>query len=199
MLKARVCSWNGGRTGDHCSCDAYTSSIYTISVSSISRYGVRPDYLEECSSTLAAAYSGEETEEMSLRGTQNLLEASVPSQPLLMCCVFVCLYACLLVSLLYGFGLLDAESMVKEAERWKQVPAQRKCVEEAIQLSRIIYPGSVLTSTYKTTGCASEALRHVVYVEHVIICITITHSRRGDLSITLTSPAGTVSQLLAHR
>lgn len=44
---------------------------------------------------------------------------------------------CVLVSHLYGFGLLDAESMVKEAERWKQVPSQHECVEVApIQLSR---------------------------------------------------------------
>lgn len=41
------------------------------------------------------------------------------------------------MSHLYGFGLLDAENMVKEAERWKRVPTQHECVEEAsIQLSR---------------------------------------------------------------
>lgn len=38
---------------------------------------------------------------------------------------------CLAVSHLYGFGLMDAEAMVKEAERWKQVPAQHICVESA--------------------------------------------------------------------
>lgn len=64
---------------------------------------------------------------------------------------------------------------------------------------RIIHPGSVLTSAYETTGCSSEGPRHVVYVEHVVVRITIIHSHRGDLSITLMSPAGTVSQLLAHR
>lgn len=41
------------------------------------------------------------------------------------------------MSHLYGFGLLDAESMVKEAESWKQVPSQHECVVESpIQLSR---------------------------------------------------------------
>ena len=38
---------------------------------------------------------------------------------------------CLIVSHLYGFGLMDAEAMVKEAEQWKQVPAQHVCVESA--------------------------------------------------------------------
>ncbi len=35
------------------------------------------------------------------------------------------------VSHLYGFGLMDAEAMVKEAEQWKQVPSQHVCVESA--------------------------------------------------------------------
>ncbi|KAM4719585.1 proprotein convertase subtilisin/kexin type 5 [Anableps anableps] len=229
-------SGNGGQTGDHCSCDGYSSSIYTISVSSVSPHGVRPEYLEQCSSTLAAAYSGEETEEMITLGPQQgcskILSGTSLSSSLAAGVIALTLEANPLltwrdvqhiivrtsrayhlvapdwhyngagykVSHLYGFGLLDAESMVKEAERWKQVPAQHECVEEeAIQLSRIFHPGSALTSAYETTGCSSEASRHVVYVEHVVVRVTITHSRRGDLSITLTSPAGTVSQLLAHR
>lgn len=43
---------------------------------------------------------------------------------------------CLSVSHLYGFGLLDAESVVKEAERWKKIPSQHECVEAPIQPSR---------------------------------------------------------------
>ena len=53
--------------------------------------------------------------------------------PQLMWCVYVCMCVCVCASVshLYGFGLLDAASMVKEAERWKQVPSQHECVEEA--------------------------------------------------------------------
>ncbi|ROL28089.1 Proprotein convertase subtilisin/kexin type 6 [Anabarilius grahami] len=39
-------SGNGGRQGDHCSCDGYTNSIYTISVSSSTENGNKPWYLE---------------------------------------------------------------------------------------------------------------------------------------------------------
>ncbi|XP_060035285.1 proprotein convertase subtilisin/kexin type 6 isoform X1 [Erinaceus europaeus] len=50
-------SGNGGREGDYCSCDGYTNSIYTISVSSTTENGYKPWYLEECASTLATTYS----------------------------------------------------------------------------------------------------------------------------------------------
>ena len=64
---------------------------------------------------------------------------------------------------------------------------------------RAIHPGSTLTSVHESAGCSGEPPRHVAYVEHVVVGVTIAHGRRGDLSITLTSPSGTVSQLLANR
>lgn len=66
-------------------------------------------------------------------------------------------------------------------------------------LGRPIGPGSVLRSVYESTGCSGQPLRHIVHVEHVIVRVTITHGHRGDLSIVLTSPSGTKSQLLANR
>ncbi|XP_029944497.1 proprotein convertase subtilisin/kexin type 6 [Salarias fasciatus] len=50
-------SGNGGGQGDHCSCDGYTTSIYTISISSTTENGNKPWYLEACSSILATTYS----------------------------------------------------------------------------------------------------------------------------------------------
>ncbi len=43
---------------------------------------------------------------------------------------------CCAVSHLYGFGLMDAEAMVKEAETWKQVPSQHVCEENIVQTAR---------------------------------------------------------------
>nr|XP_004550004.2 proprotein convertase subtilisin/kexin type 5 [Maylandia zebra] len=231
-------SGNGGERGDYCSCDGYSNSIYTISISSSTQHGSQPDYLEPCPSTLATAYGGWDREEMvsvtvgpqqscSTAQSGTSLAASVAAgvialtleaNPLLtwrdLQHIIVCTSkahhlsapdwrvngAGYKVSHLYGFGLLDAESMVKEAERWKQVPSQHECAEEAaIQLSRLIHPGSVLMSVHETTGCSSKAPQHVAYVEHVVVRVNISHGRRGDLSITLTSPLGTTSQLLANR
>lgn len=50
-------SGNGGNAHDSCNCDGYTNSIYTLSVSSTSKNGLKPWYLEECSSTIATTYS----------------------------------------------------------------------------------------------------------------------------------------------
>ncbi|KAK2119395.1 Proprotein convertase subtilisin/kexin type 5, partial [Saguinus oedipus] len=99
---------------------------------------------------------------------------------------------------LYGFGLMDAEAMVMEAEKWTTVPRQHVCVESTDRQIKTIRPNSAVRSIYKASGCSDNPNRHVNYLEHVVVRITITHPRRGDLAIYLTSPSGTRSQLLAN-
>lgn len=50
-------SGNGGRYEDNCNCDGYTTSIYTISVSSTTMDESIPWYSEACSSTMTTTYS----------------------------------------------------------------------------------------------------------------------------------------------
>ncbi|KAF6209186.1 hypothetical protein GE061_014931 [Apolygus lucorum] len=50
-------SGNGGMHTDSCNCDGYTNSVYTLSISSATQAGLKPWYLEECSSTIATTYS----------------------------------------------------------------------------------------------------------------------------------------------
>ncbi|KAH3838074.1 hypothetical protein DPMN_111480 [Dreissena polymorpha] len=50
-------SGNGGRQQDSCSCDGYTNSIFTMSISGVSEHIEKPFYLEECASTLATTFS----------------------------------------------------------------------------------------------------------------------------------------------
>ncbi|VDN40754.1 unnamed protein product [Dibothriocephalus latus] len=50
-------SGNGGRRGDSCAADGYASSIYTLSVSSVSEHDTKPWYLEKCASTMVSTYS----------------------------------------------------------------------------------------------------------------------------------------------
>ncbi|NWX95910.1 PCSK5 convertase, partial [Nothoprocta ornata] len=230
-------SGNGGRSRDHCSCDGYTNSIYTISISSTAESGKKPWYLEECASTLATTYSSGEsydrkiiTTDLRQRCTDSHTGTSA-SAPMAAGIIALALEANPFltwrdiqhiivrtsraghlnandwktnaagykVSHLYGFGLMDAEAMVLEAEKWTTVPPQHVCVENTDRQIKTIRPDSVVRSIYKATGCSDNPNHHVIYLEHVVVRITITHPRRGDLAIYLTSPSGTRSQLLANR
>ncbi|KAK2508957.1 hypothetical protein MC885_008879 [Smutsia gigantea] len=230
-------SGNGGRSKDHCSCDGYTNSIYTISISSTAESGKKPWYLEECSSTLATTYSSGEsydkkiiTTDLRQRCTDNHTGTSA-SAPMAAGIIALALEANpfltwrdvqhvivrtsraghlnandwktnaagFKVSHLYGFGLMDAEAMVMEAEKWTTVPQQHMCVESTDRQIKTIRPNSAVRSIYKASGCSDNPNHDVNYLEHVIVRITITHPRRGDLAIYLTSPSGTRSQLLANR
>ncbi|XP_069891868.1 proprotein convertase subtilisin/kexin type 5 isoform X2 [Dipodomys merriami] len=230
-------SGNGGRSKDHCSCDGYTNSIYTISISSTAESGKKPWYLEECSSTLATTYSSGEsydkkiiTTDLRQRCTDNHTGTSA-SAPMAAGIIALALEANpfltwrdvqhvivrtsraghlnandwktnaagFKVSHLYGFGLMDAEAMVMEAEKWTTVPQQHVCVESTDRQIKTIRPNSAVRSIYKASGCSDNSNHHVNYLEHVVVRITITHPRRGDLAIYLTSPSGTRSQLLANR
>lgn len=55
-----------------------------------------------------------------------------------------------------------------------------------------------LIVSLQTDGC-ERTNNHVKYLEHVQARITLTASRRGEISINLTSPMGTRSTLLARR
>ena len=50
-------SGNGGKFFDNCNTDGYTTSIYTLSISSVSEKGLIPWYSEPCSSSIATTYS----------------------------------------------------------------------------------------------------------------------------------------------
>ncbi|KAM9793224.1 proprotein convertase subtilisin/kexin type 5 [Syngnathus typhle] len=223
-------SGSGAHKGDHCSCDGYSNSIYTISISSGGGLQNQPDHQERCSSTLAAASNMNEIaprqkcatakwgSALSVSAAAGIIALALEANPLLtwrdlqhiivrtsdtrqlVAADWQKNGAGYKVSHLYGFGLLDAERMVLQAKRWRRVPAQRACtVKTPTRLRRILDEGGTVTSVLETSGCSASSRRqkqHLAFVEHVVVRVTVACRRRGDLSIALTSPSGTVSQLL---
>lgn len=77
------------------------------------------------------------------------------------------------------------------------------CSHSAFSLSvlspnRFIPDSGSLILSANTSACSSTA-SEIKKLEHVQINITLKHRHRGDLSITLISPSGTRSKLLATR
>ncbi|CAO2614312.1 Proprotein convertase subtilisin/kexin type 6 [Lemmus lemmus] len=156
-------SGNGGREGDHCSCDGYTNSIYTISVSSTTENGHKPWYLEECASTLATTYS-----------SGAFYERKIVTTDLRQRCTDGHTGTSVSAPMVAGIIALALEA--------KSIPIVQ-----------------VLRTTALTNACAEHSDQRVIYLEHVVVRISVSHPRRGDLQIHLISPSGTKSQLLAKR
>lgn len=100
------------------------------------------------------------------------------------------------VSHKFGYGLMDAEAMVKTSLRWKQTPPQVICRTTVDAKERLIQEDLVVMMN--TSACAGTD-NAVNYLEHVQARISLKFQPRGNLRITLISPSGTPSHLLMSR
>ncbi|WP_345988233.1 S8 family peptidase [Sulfurimonas sp. HSL1-2] len=90
----------------------------------------------------------------------------------------------------YGFGLVDADKAVAEAENFTSLGAETVLPKQTASPNQSISEG--------TTGVTSSITvtpPQPVKVEHVDVWVTISHARPGDLDIVLVSPQGTQSHL----
>ncbi|XP_029927392.1 PC3-like endoprotease variant B isoform X2 [Myripristis murdjan] len=99
----------------------------------------------------------------------------------------------------YGFGVLDAALMVQQAVRFNTVAPHRKCTQEVkLQPARIISSARGVSMTIQSEGCRGTD-DEVNTLEHAQVRVSISAVCRGDLSISLQSPSGTMSLLLDTR
>lgn len=96
----------------------------------------------------------------------------------------------------YGAGLIDATAAVNAAPGWTLLGAQTSSTITQNELNLAIpdYPN--------TTGATVNfdfSTQPIVRVEHATVHVTLTHPRRGDLQIVLTSPSGMRSVLAERR
>src|SRR5262245_7524085 len=96
----------------------------------------------------------------------------------------------------YGFGLVDAVAAVNLAASWSNVAAESAVPVEthAVQLA---IPDNHAGGSADTIVVGAEQAGFSV--EHVEVEVSVAHARRGDLEVTLISPAGVVSHLATAR
>jgi len=93
----------------------------------------------------------------------------------------------------YGGGLVDAKRAVALAQVWKNLPAMVTGTYAATSGLPASPPDNNATGvTIPITVAAGGTIDRI---EHVVLEFSATHSYRGDLQVTLTSPTGIVSPL----
>ncbi|KAK2844163.1 hypothetical protein Q5P01_010822 [Channa striata] len=99
----------------------------------------------------------------------------------------------------YGFGLLDAALMVQQAAHFSAAAPQRKCTQQVtLHPPRILSPGGRVTVNILSEACHGRT-NEINTLEHVQVRMSVSAVCRGDLSVRLESPGGTVSVLLDTR
>uniref|UniRef100_A0A8C3QQS4 Neuroendocrine convertase 1 n=1 Tax=Cyanoderma ruficeps TaxID=181631 RepID=A0A8C3QQS4_9PASS len=107
----------------------------------------------------------------------------------------------LMVNSRFGFGLLNANALVDLADpkRWKHVPEKRECIVKDKSFEpRLLRANEEVIIEIPTKACEGQE-NSIAFLEHVQLEATIEYSRRGDLHVTLVSPSGTSTVLLAER
>lgn len=94
----------------------------------------------------------------------------------------------------FGAGLADAAAAVTMAATWTNLPPQQSAVSTQSSLS-VSIPNNNATGVTRSFSFSGTSLR----VEHATVRLSITHTARGNLEITLTSPSGMTSRLAEVR
>lgn len=102
----------------------------------------------------------------------------------------------------YGFGKIDAEILIKQAQAWKNVKPQAwhysdvEVVDK--KLSKPEQDSDVISSTITVSKESLQAM-NLQRIEHVTVKVNIDSQVRGNLDVKLVSPFGVVSQLAKKR
>jgi kexin len=97
----------------------------------------------------------------------------------------------------YGFGVADAETAVVLAADYRPVPDRCGAVVRPTRATQCgsagSFPCAIPDGTGQVTACVVVSAAADMRVERVIVSVTASHARRGDLEFSVTSPAGTVA------
>jgi hypothetical protein len=88
----------------------------------------------------------------------------------------------------YGFGLINTDRLTQAATEYSGVTPLVVETTSRIHVNTTIPDGTTLARTF--------TIQRNIPMEEILLTIKITHSRRGDIEIYLTSPSGTRRRLL---
>ncbi|KAK2808118.1 hypothetical protein FQN50_005036 [Emmonsiellopsis sp. PD_5] len=99
----------------------------------------------------------------------------------------------------FGYGKVDAYSLVHLAKEWTPVKPQAWLHSPWLQVHHPIPQGDKgLASSFEVTKDLLKE-NNIERLEHVTVTMNVNHTRRGDLSVELRSPSGIVSHLSTTR
>ncbi|KAL1117603.1 hypothetical protein AAG570_003918, partial [Ranatra chinensis] len=99
----------------------------------------------------------------------------------------------------FGFGLLNAHRLVQASRNFQTVPKKSICiVPVSIRGNTTLLKGRETSVRFRTKGCQGLS-SEINYLEHVQFKVFVKYPRRGSISVTTQSPAGTRSILLEER
>lgn len=99
----------------------------------------------------------------------------------------------------WGFGKVDTYSLVQKARTWDLVKPQAWFSSPWLRVHKEIPQGAQgLASQYNVTNEHKQGA-NFARLEHVTVTMNVHHTRRGDLSVELRSPAGVTSHLSVTR
>lgn len=99
----------------------------------------------------------------------------------------------------WGYGTIDAYTLVQKAKTWDLVNPQAWFNSPWLRVLHEIPQGDQgLSSSYEVTADMMKKA-NLARLEHVTVIMNVNHTRRGDLSVELRSPEGVVSHLSTAR
>jgi len=100
---------------------------------------------------------------------------------------------------LFGYGVMDAGSLVDAALSWKPLPERKSCEAGELVGEWNTRTGEQIIELEIDTNACKGSSNEINYIEHVQAFISIQSTRRGDITINMTSPMDTESMLLQRR
>ncbi|PBC28818.1 Neuroendocrine convertase [Apis cerana cerana] len=100
----------------------------------------------------------------------------------------------------FGFGLMNAYSLVSASYNWTTVPGKTICkVNVAKGIDKKLAYGNTRRIRFEAEDECRAAENEITFLEHVEIEVSLEYSVRGSLQIHLTAPSGTKVEILKPR